>query len=156
MASGNGVPCFIPRTYSVFQMEANLQREVILRFRCVRRLRYLSFRALLGHRPTNPNVVARYLGGRPLPNGHHTDSPLECDPKPLCNTEARLLRSAITEVNDQAIEEDRVTTDPQLNRMKRPVTTSNLNLSMILTAAYLDIAQEVPKLPPGGYGGGQG
>jgi hypothetical protein len=33
-------------TYSVFQMESNVQREVILRFRCVRRLRYLSFRAL--------------------------------------------------------------------------------------------------------------
>ena len=36
----------LTKTYSVFQMEANLQREVILRFRCVRRLRYLSFRAL--------------------------------------------------------------------------------------------------------------
>ena len=56
-------------------------------------------------------------------------------------THHELLGSAITEVNDQAIKEDRVTTDPQLNRMKKPVTTSDLNLSMILTPVYLGIAQ---------------
>jgi hypothetical protein len=55
-------------------------------------------------------------------------------------------------MNDQTIKENRVTADPQLNRLKKPMATSDVDLAMILAAVYVGVAQEVPKLPAGRQG----
>src|SRR6266576_5066407 len=68
----------------------------------------------------------------------------------------QFLRGAILEVNNEAVKKNSLTADPQLNRAKVNTTTGDLNPAMILTAVDLRIAQEVPKLTPGEYGGGKG
>ena len=62
----------------------------------------------------------------------------------------QFLGGAIIEVNDEAVKEDSLAANPQLNGAKVNITTGDLNPAMILTAIDLRVAQEVPKLSTGG------
>ena len=58
-------------------------------------------------------------------------------------------------MNDEAVKKNRVAADPQLNGAKVNITTGDLDPAMILTAVDLRVAQEIPKLSTGEYGGGE-
>ena len=51
-------------------------------------------------------------------------------------------------MNDDAIKENDVA-DPHLNGAKEPITTGDLDPTVILLSVHQGVAQESPSLPPG-------
>jgi hypothetical protein len=75
-------------------------------------------------------------------------------PNPVPN--GKLFRRAISEVDDDAIEENGINTYPKLNNMKDAIAPGNLDPAMIPCAVNLCIPQEIPNLPTCMQGNGVG
>jgi hypothetical protein len=75
-------------------------------------------------------------------------------PDPVSN--GQFLRRSIAEVDNDTVEENGITTHPQLNSMKDALATRDLDPVMVPSAVNLCITQEIPNLPSYGqrYGAG--
>ena len=62
---------------------------------------------------------------------------------------AELLGATVIEVEHEAIEENGVATDAQLNGAKHEITTSDLDPPMVLARVDPRATEEVPRLPSG-------
>jgi hypothetical protein len=59
----------------------------------------------------------------------------------------QFLRRSISEVDNDTVEENGITTHPQLNSVKDTIATRDLDPVMIPSAVNLRITQEIPNLP---------
>jgi hypothetical protein len=67
----------------------------------------------------------------------------------------KFLRGARTEMDHDTVNENSLTTHPQLNSAKEATTTGNLDPAVALTTVDLREAQEIPNLPVGKQRGGK-
>jgi hypothetical protein len=75
-------------------------------------------------------------------------------PNPFPN--GKLFGRAISEVDDDAVEENGITAYPKLNNVKDAIAPGDLDPVMIPSAVNLCIPQEIPNLPTRMQGNGAG
>jgi hypothetical protein len=66
-------------------------------------------------------------------------------PDPASN--GQLLRRSISEVDNDTVEENGITTHAQLNSVKDAIVACDLDPAMIASNVNLRITQEIPNLP---------